>query len=155
MRHLFALVPGLACDWDDLRRVAEAVGESGDEAELARFLLMLSLKYNKRQIENLIGRHKMGFAEVIWEGSSLLQDMREKATREGKAEGERKGQAAEALRLLRVVLADRFPGLEAMPELERITDVATLDSLFLGRVLKSTDREQVESAIRSAAVGKH
>lgn len=96
---------------------------------------------------------------MIWEGSSLLKDMREKATREGKAEGqaegEKKGQAAEALRLLRVVLADRFPGLEAMPELERITDVATLESLFLGRVLKSTDREQVESAIRSAAVGKH
>ena len=64
LRHLFALVPGLACDWDDLRRVAEAVGESGDEAELARFLLMLSLKYNKGQIESLIGRHKMGFAEV-------------------------------------------------------------------------------------------
>ena len=157
LRHLFALVPGLACDWEDLQRVAEAVGESGDEAELARFLLMLSLKYNKGQIESLIGRHKMGFAEVIWEGSSLLQEMREKATREGleqgMAKGEMKGQAEEARRLLRVVLADRFPGLEAMPDLERITDVATLESLFLDRVLKSTDREQVESAIRSAAAG--
>ena len=112
---------------------------------------MLSLKYNKGQIESLIGRHKMGFSEVIWEGSSLLQDMREKATREGKAEGKQEGQAEEARRLLRVVLADRFPGLEAMPDLERITDIATLESLFLDRVLKSTDREQIESAIRVAA----
>ena len=171
LRHLFAMVPGLACDWDDVRRVAEAVSTSGDEAELAQFLLMLSLEYNKGQIETLIGRHEMGFAEVLWEGSSLLQDMREKATRDGLeqgraqghaegvaqgvaqgvAEGKKKGQAEEARRLLRVVLADRFAGLEAMPELERIGDVATLESLFLDRVLKTSDRQQVESAIRSAA----
>ena len=113
----------------------------------------------------------MGFGEVLWEGSSLLKGMREKAISsgraeglaqgieegkqqgiaEGKAEGLTEGQAVEARRLLRTVLADRFPGLEAMPEIDRIAQVSTLESLLIDRVLKLSDRGSVEQAIREAS----
>jgi len=163
MRHLFALVPGLACDWENLRRVANEICESGDEQELSQLLLMLSLKYNEHQIEELIGKQKMGFAEVQQEGSSLLKGMREKATSEGLAEGlaagiakgleegKVEGQVDEARRLLRAVLAARFPGVESMSELDRIADVSKLESLLIDHALKASEREQIEQAIRQAA----
>jgi hypothetical protein len=158
MRHLFALVPALACNWDEVQRVCDAVLESCDEAELSRLLLTLGLKYNQDKIEQLIGRRKMGFAEVLWEGSSLLKDMREKAISsglaEGMAEGLAKGKTEEARRLLRAVLADRFPGLESMPELDRIAQVSDVESLLIEKVLKLTGRADVECAIRESAAAR-
>jgi hypothetical protein len=183
LRHLFSLVPALAADWKTIRRIADTILDSGNDEEISRLLLMLSLKYNKSRIDELIGRRKVGFGEILWEGSSLLKDMREKATSEGRAEGLARGlaegreqgleqgreqgleqgreqgleqglaqgQAAEARRLLRAVLVDRFPGLEAMSEIDHIPNVATLESLLIDQVLKLTDRTEVEQAIRGAA----
>lgn len=166
MRHLFALVPALQSDWAAVRRVVAAVVESGDAEELSRLMLMLSLKYNKEQIDELIGRQKMGFAEVIWEGSSLLKDMREKAIssgladgmakgrQEGRQEGVETGRCEEARRLLCAALANRFPGLEAMPEIAAIPGVAQLESLLIDQVFNQTSRAAVEAAIRKTASGE-
>lgn len=163
MRQFFALVPALEHDWEQLRRVANAVQDTGTEEELSRLLLMLSLKYNKDTIDELIGRRKMGFGEVLWEGSSLLKDLREQAIASGLQEGMKRGfesgiekgqaegQVAEARRLLRAVLANRFPGLDALTEIDQITDVAVLESLLIDQALKSTHRAEVERAIRQAA----
>lgn len=179
MRHLMALVPALASDWSTVQKAAEAVVHSGDESELSRLLLMLSLKYNKEQIDQLIGRHAMGFGEVLWEGSSLLKDMREKATNEGLMAGLEKGlekglaqgleqglaqgleqgrragieagQCEEARRLLRAVLRDRFPGLESLPEIANIRSLSKLEALFISHALKDVSRAGVELAIREAA----
>ena len=175
MRHLMALVPALAADWGAVKKAAEAVIDSGDESELSRLLLMLSLKYNKEQIEQLIGRHTMGFGEVLWEGSSLLKDMREKATNEGLEKGLQQGleqglekglaqgiergrragieagQCDEARRLLRAVLQDRFPGLESLPEIANIRSLSKLEALFISHALKDVSRAGVELAIREAA----
>ena len=71
----------------------------------------------------------MGLVEAIMEGSSLVQEVRERA--------EAKGEAKEARRLLRLALADRFPGLEAMPELDRIANVADLESLLLRHAFRA------------------
>ena len=104
----------------------------------------------------------MGFVELIIQGSSLVQYEREQAEAiglakgeakgkaEGKAEGESKGKAEEARRLLRLTLADRFPGLETMPELDRIADLADLESLLLRHAIRSLDRGSVERAILAA-----
>ena len=178
MRHLFALVPALQSDWATVRKVAAAVVESGNAEELSRLLLMLSLKYNKEQIDELIGREKMGFGEILWEGSSLLKDMREKAISSGLAEGMAKGleqgreqgleqgreqglergleagRCAEARRLLCVALARRFPGLEDMPEIAAIPGVAQLESLLIDHVFNQTSRASMETAIRKTASGE-
>ena len=130
---------------------------------------MLSFKYDRSKIEELIGRPKMGFGEVLWEGSSLLKEMRENAINSGRAEGLAqgveegrakgieqgleqgieqgvqqgiqqgmqqgivKGQAEEARRLLRAVLADRFPGTETMLEIDHIAEASALESLLVDR----------------------
>ena len=147
MRSLFALVPALAADWDSICRVTETIVNGGDEAELSKLLLMLSLKYNEDKIDALIGRYKMGFGEILMEGSSILRGARDT----GRAEGRVEGQATEARHLLRRVLASRFAGLEGMPELDDISDVETLESLLIDHAMKLTDRAAMEHAIRQAA----
>ncbi len=158
MRHLFALVPALQSDWADVQKVADAVVESGNEEEFSRLVMMLSLKYNKEQIDELIGRQKMGFREVLWEGSSLLKDMREEAIRNGMSKGLEQGLKAgrfdEARRLLCAALARRFPGLEAMPEIAAIPSVAQLESLLIDQVFTQTSRLDMEMTIRRTASGE-
>ena len=163
MRSLFALVPALASDWDSICRVTETIVNGGDEAELSKLLLMLSLKYNEDKIDTLIGRYKMGFGEILMEGSSILRGARDTGRAEGRVEGRAEGreegraaglaegQAAEARHLLRRALASRFAGLEAMPELDDISDVEALESLLIDHAMKLTDRAPMEHAIRQAA----
>ena len=97
----------------------------------------------------------MGLVEAIMQGSSLVQYEREQAEAiglaKGQAEGEAKGEAKEARRLLRLALADNFPGLETMPELDRIADLADLESLLLRYAMRAVDRVAVEHAIRAAS----
>ena len=85
------------------------------------------------------------------QGSSLVreavQEEREQGRVEGEAQGLAKGQAEEARRLLRMALADRFPGLETMPEIDRIGNIADLESLLIQHAIRSHDRESVAQAI--------
>ncbi len=70
---------------------------------------------------------------------------------EGRIEGQRQGQVEGARRLIRLALADRFPGLEVMPELDRIDNAADLETLLLKHVMRSDDRIAVEKAIVETA----
>jgi hypothetical protein len=54
--------------------------------------------------------------------------------------------------LLRSALQAKYPGLEAMPEIDAITSVGTVESLLIDEVLSGGDRHRVERAIL-AAVG--
>ena len=85
----------------------------------------------------------MGLVEAIVQGSSLFQGEREKAAAAG--------EAREARRMLRLALAQRFPGLETMPEIDRISETGDLENIMLRQVFGSTDRASVELAIVSAA----
>jgi hypothetical protein len=89
----------------------------------------------------------MSLEQAIVEGSWIFQEAREKAV----AESLQRGQAQEARRLLRLYLADRFPGLETMPELDRIADPAVFETLLIHHVTRSNDRTSVEAAILLAA----
>jgi hypothetical protein len=121
----------------------------------------------------------MGLVEAILEGSSLVREAKEKAVLEARAEGHaegrvegwecgrvegwesgraegwekgrEEGQVGEARRLLRSALQRKFPGLEAMPEIDAITPVETLEWLLIGEVLSSNERTRVEQALLAAA----
>ena len=100
----------------------------------------------------------MGLVEVIMEGSRLVREARDQARIEGKvegkvegkAEGKAEGQHEEARRLLRVALAERFPGLEQATALDQIAALADLESLF-SQALRTTDRAAMERAIHGTA----
>ena len=90
----------------------------------------------------------MGLMEAIVEGSFIFREGRKKGAAQGLAKGEAQGKTAEALRL---AIAERFPGLEDSPELDRIEDLAELESLLLRHAFREPDRDSMEQAISAAA----
>ena len=145
---------------DEAVRLGAEVGGSGNEQWIARFLTLGSLRYHRHELEQMLGGGgpQMGLVEAIMQGSSLVreavQEEREQGRVEGEAQGlargEAKGQAEEARRLLRMALADRFPGLETMPEIDRIANIPDLESLLIQHAIRSLDRDSVAQAILSA-----
>jgi hypothetical protein len=129
------------------------IAASRNEEWIARFLLLGSVRYDRTELEEMLGRggHRMGLMEAIVEGSSIFREQRDLAKAEGKEEGKEEGRSSEAARLLRLTLSSRFPGLERMPELDGIVSVADLESLLIDHAIRSHDRESVERAIRAAA----
>jgi hypothetical protein len=91
----------------------------------------------------------MNLIEFLRTESWVAQDRRE-AREEGFAEGKAEGQAKGVRHGLRQILRKRFPELEAAPEIEQISDPATLDAL-LELALASTSVETVRIAILEAA----
>ena len=142
---------------EDVRRVAAILAREGDEESIGRFLTLGSIRYNRDQLEEMLGASKMGLVEAILEGSSLVREVVEKAARKATAEGQAKGLAegqaegrtAEARRTLCIAIKAKFPGLETAPEIERITRTETLESL-LETAITSTDRSIFERALAAA-----
>ncbi len=144
--------------------LAKKVSASGNEQWIARFLTLGSLRYHRHELERMLshGGPGMGLVEAIMEGSSLVQEATERAAAEGQAAGLAKGlaegriagqvegQIQEALRLLRLAIQERFPGLETTPELDRIQSVDALETLLLKHVLRAQDRDAVARAIVDA-----
>ncbi len=105
----------------------------------------------------------MGFVEALMEGSSLVQEAKEKAAAEGLAaghaaghaaglaKGETEGELKESRRILRLALSRKHPGLESMPEIDRIAATHQLEALLLDQVLSGAGRETLEKAILAAA----
>ncbi len=136
---------------EEAERLGAEIGRSGNEQGITRFLTLGSLRYPRKELERMIGGPTMSLEEAIIEGSWIFQEARERAEADGHQRGLRKGQAQEARRLLRLYLADRFPGLETMPELDRIADPAVFETLLIHHVSRSDDRTSVEAAIKQAA----
>jgi hypothetical protein len=156
-------------------RLGAQIARTGNERWVARFLTLGSLRYDRDELEQMLGGPKMGLVEVIMEGSSLVREFSERAKVEGREQGLMEGrmegrtegrmegltmgleegriigEASEARRLLKLALAESFPGLDQMAELDKISGVTTLESLLLHHALRGTDRAAVESAIRAAA----
>ncbi len=136
-------------------QLGRLVGATGNDLWAARFLTLGSLRYDRNELERMLGGPKMGLVEAIMEGSSLVRDERERGRAEGKAEGKAEGQSRgkvdEARLLLKRALTKRFPGLESTAAIESIADVDRLESLLLDHVLGDSDRATVEQAILTAA----
>jgi flagellar biosynthesis/type III secretory pathway protein FliH len=147
----------------------------GDEELLGRFYILASVRYDRDQLEEMTGGRHMGIIEFLWENSSILTELRQKAVveskakgrakgiaegrakgiaegiAEGKAKGIAEGKAEEAARLLRAMLAKKFPGLESLPELARIKSVKALEDLLIEHVSNGSDRAGIKRAILKTA----
>ena len=84
----------------------------------------------------------MGIVEFLWENSKILTEFKVKADAESRAD--------EARRLLRAALASKFPGLQAMPELDQINKLAPFEDLFVHHVISGSTRVAVRRAIQKA-----
>jgi hypothetical protein len=140
---------------EQVRMMAAAVARLGDDETLGRFLGLGSARYDRKQLEEMLGGPKMGLVEAILEASSLVQEVKEKAAStsraEGHAEGHAEGRAEEARRLLRRALQTKFPNLAAMPEIDGIHNVDILESLLIDEVLASQDSTRLREIIAAAA----
>jgi len=160
---------------DGAERLGTKVGATGNEQWVARFLTLGSLRYDRKELEIMLGGSRMGLVEAIMEGSSLVREAREKAAAEGReigieqgrelgrqegreqgreqgrTLGLQQGQAEEARRLLRLAVAARFPGLESAPAIERISNIEVLESILLQHVIGGSDRATVERQILAGA----
>ena len=140
---------------EEAEKIGAQIGRSGNEQWMARFLTLGSMRYDRGELEQMLGGAGggpgMGLVEVIMESSSLVRDAQERARVAGLAEGRVEGQSTEARRLLRLALSARFPGLETMPELDRIENLADLESLLIQHAFRSQDRDSMAQAILTAA----
>ena len=155
----------------EVRAAARKLRRLGDEELIGRFRLLASFRYDSEQLEEMTGGGNMGFVEFFWENSKLLTEYRAKVAAEsraeglaeglaeGKAKGEARGiargrsagKAEGARRLLHAALAAKFPGLQVLPQLEKITKVKALEDLLIKHVVGGTDRKAVKEAIMKAA----
>ena len=91
----------------------------------------------------------MGFVEYFWEYSKLLTEFKAKLVADSYAEGLAEGRAEAGRRVLKVVLASKFPGLEALPQLAKIKSSKTLQNLLVTAC--GNDPATVKRAILRAA----
>ena len=143
---------------EQVREIGRLVSELGDEEAIGRFLTLGSVRYDRDQLEAMIGGTGMGLTEAILQGSSLVRDITDKASRaslaqgleQGLARGREEGKLVQTRRILRAALEERFPGLEALPEIDAIPTVEALETVLIDQVLKSASRQSVETALRLA-----
>src|SRR5579871_3298268 len=134
----------------EVRKVAEVLAREGDEESIGRFVTLGSLRYDRGQLEEMLGESKMGLVEAILEGSSLVREVRERAAKEareaGIAEGEAKGLEGGSRKAFRILLESKFTGLETMPEIDMISTEQALVSLMKSAI-ESSERETVQRSI--------
>ena len=96
----------------------------------------------------------MGLVRAILDGSKLVQEERDQAAAEGlakgQAQGEAKGRAAEARRVLRLLLKKHFPELESLAEIDVISNVDALESI-IESIFDASGADPVRAAILTAA----
>jgi hypothetical protein len=137
----------------EVRKVASVLGREGDEESIARFLTLGGFRYDRGQLEGMLGVKKMPLVEEILLHSSIFKEAREEAVKEAVEHAVEEARAEDQVEnrrhSIRVVLRLRFPGLEEAPELDRIADPDRLSALFEIAVT-ATDREAVVKAIAAA-----
>ncbi len=96
----------------------------------------------------------MGLIRAILDGSSLVEEERQKGRAEGHAEGQvegrMQGQLNEARRFLRLLLRKNFPELESLTEIDQISTVETLEDLGEA-IIDARNADAVREAILAAA----
>jgi hypothetical protein len=144
---------------EQVRRIGALVGSGGDEEALARFLILGDVRYDRSALQEMLGGGKMsGFDKAYLEASNTAREIRAKAWAEGAAvgkaegivEGQTKGKVNEARHVLRIGLRAKFPKLEQLPEIDRISSAEQLEAL-VENVFRSNDERSVHAAIMAAA----
>jgi len=91
----------------------------------------------------------MGLLRAILDGKGMEVD-RAQAAAQGRAEGEAQGRAAEARKVLRLLLRKHFPELESLAQIDAISNVDALESI-IESVLDATGGDAVRAAILTLA----
>ena len=176
--RLWEIDPGLVLESNDLRlfpwvllmkstdeqvrRIGEILSRDGDEEMIARFLTLGSVRYDRKELEEMMGVPRYGLVNAILEGSFFVQEAvaegekrgieqgLEQGLERGLERGLKRGRIEEARRMLRSALQAKFPGLDELAEIDQIGDIAKIEALLIETVIQSTDREATEAAIRAA-----
>lgn len=128
---------------EQVPEIASMVARKDDEESLGRFVIMImgSLRYDRASLQEKLGGRKMELIRAVMDGSSLVQEERDKARAQGQVEGRR---------FLRCLRRKNFPELESMPEIDQISTVEALEAL--GEAIVDTrDVGGVRNAILTAA----
>src|ERR1019366_6704565 len=133
-----------------VRKIASMVAGQEDDEAVGRFLTLGSLRYDRDSLNEMLGGGKMGLVRAILDGSSIVQEERDQAAAEGEAKGEAKGRAAEARRVLRLLLKKHFPELESLAEIDGISNVDALESI-IESIFDASGADPVRAAILTAA----
>ena len=123
---------------EQVRRIASMVARQEDDEAMGRFLTLRGVHYDRDSLNEMLGGRKMGLVRAILDGSKLVQEERDQAA------------AAEARKCLRVLLRKRFPELESLPEIDTISNVHALESIFES-VFDASGADPVRAAILTAA----
>jgi hypothetical protein len=127
-------------------KALELVEAAEDPALRARAVLLGGLRYDKKGIEALL--EKMGqmfITEEILRESSVTKDF----IRELEEKVFASGQAHEARRMVRRLIAARFPSLGEFQELDRVADTALLEQLMADLISAETP-EAAAAAVGAA-----
>ncbi|HEY3838235.1 MAG TPA: hypothetical protein VGL72_16760 [Bryobacteraceae bacterium] len=131
---------------EQVRWIGRVVSKDGDEEAVSRFLQLGSLRYDRDTLFEMLGGAKMGLMKAFLDGSSIV--------REERAEGRAEGRVEEARHALRIVLRAKFPDLEQMAEVDRISSVEKLEAL-LEAVCRTNDMDFIRREILATADRLH
>jgi predicted transposase YdaD len=112
------------------------VGMSGDPKLRAQTVLLGGLRYDKQGIEAVLRRIGDMFitADILRE-SSVTKDFIRELEENAIASGTARGRVEEARRLIRTLVALRFPSLGDLPQLDRVADAGRLEELMRELIL--------------------
>jgi predicted transposase YdaD len=112
------------------------VGMSGDPKLRAQIVLLGGLRYDKQGIEAVLRRIGDMFitADILRE-SSVTKDFIRELEENAIASGTARGRVEEARRLIRTLVALRFPSLGDLPQLDRVADAGRLEELMRDLIL--------------------
>ncbi|MBI3208695.1 MAG: hypothetical protein HYZ37_07315 [Candidatus Solibacter usitatus] len=139
----------------------EVAGKEERNRLVGEFTVLAGLRYNRVEIDEVIGRADMVFSYELMDASSTVQSyvepLKEKARQEGLKQGLEQGlkeaqaeKAGEARRLFRLVLEARFPDLANSDLIDKIADVPRVEEVF--RIaLRAEDEASMRVAMERAA----
>jgi hypothetical protein len=123
-------------------KVGSLVATQGDEEAVARYLILGSIRYDIERLNDMLVDGKSGFERAISEASPIL--------REERAKGREEGRQDQTRRLLKLGLRARFPSLENLPEIDRISSIEKLESL-IESIFQASDQDTIHDAIVAGA----
>ncbi len=142
--HLLALMPLLRASEEQLTQAVERIAREPDKEERAAELIMVAgLRYDVKERVRLLEASMGGiFTEEILKDSSYYQELIEIGEKKGLERGEQQA----ARRLIRELIASRFPKEDATPDLDRVHDTTRLHEIFQ-IALKAKSAAEIRRAI--------
>jgi hypothetical protein len=134
---------------EQVRKIASILALQENDEAVGRFLTLGFIRYDRDALDEMMGGGKMGLRQAFMDGKGMEVE-RARAAAQGRAEGEERGRAAEARKLLRLLLRKHFPELESLAQIDAISNVDSLESI-IESLLDATGVDAVRVAILTAA----